>query len=287
MKNYLPTVSIITPNCYKLDEHRKLVFKRIISQSYKNYEFLIFNNGISQKEHKEIINYLDTHNKNTIKIKSFYSKNNIGIGKARRYLLRKIKSKYIIFIDSDDIADKILVAEKMKIINKFDGDIVVSNAYTFSSLRKLNSNKYKYRNYYLYNKLFNLRKFKFLASGINLIPNSGTLIERNFKTTDLLKNYPLDNHEDLILYRRLSERKVKILISNKYLIGYYINQKTKTGNKIKSRIWHIDVLVKHFKFNRFLALVMVLIGSFILLIIRKIENNIDLKFTNNNIIEIQ
>ena len=263
-------VSIITPNCYHLDNHRKIVLTNIAKQTHKNIELLIYNNGIKIDEHKRILKFIKSININ-IAIHSIYSLKKIGIGEARKALLKNSNGDYFIFIDSDDIVDKSIISEKLSLIIENEVDIVTCNARTFNELNEYINNKFKYRNYFLYNKILKNKIFYLCKSGINLIPNSGTLIRKNDTINQLINNYPVSKHEDFIFYKKLIERNLKILISNKYMINYFINSNTFTGNKILSRMWHYKILIKEFKYNHFKAFFAILLGSIILIFIRIAE----------------
>ena len=165
----------------------------------------------------------------------------------------------------------------MQLIEENLVNIVSCNARTFKSINEYKKNKFKYRNYFLYNKILNNKFFSIFKSGINLIPNSGTLIKRNKIINKLISNYPISKHEDFIFYKILLERDLKVLITDKYLINYFINSDSFTGNKIQSRIWHYKLLINHFNFSPLKALLSVISGSILLLIIRLIETKKNIK----------
>ena len=275
-------VSIITPNCYPLDKHRKIVLTNIAKQTHNNIELLIYNNGIKMDEHNRILNFIKSMNNNIV-INSIHSLKRIGIGQARKILLKNSTGNYLIFIDSDDIVDKSIISQKLKLIEENKVDIVTSNARTFNELDEYTNNKFKYRNYFLYNKILKNKIFGLCKSGINLIPNSGTLIKKNALISQLMNNYPISKHEDFIFYKKLVERESKILISNKCMISYFINKDTFTGNKIKSRIWHYKILKKEFKYSSHKAFFSIVLGSIILVFIRLTEK-ININFSKKDLL---
>lgn len=99
MKNI--KVSIIVPT-YNVEKYLADCLESLISQSLKEKEIIIVNDG-SKDRSLEIANeYASKHNE--IKV---YTKKNGGLSSARNYGLEVSNGEYIIFIDSDDmIIDK-------------------------------------------------------------------------------------------------------------------------------------------------------------------------------------
>ena len=61
-------------------------------ENYKNFKILIFEQEGSLESKKKLIKNLK------ISFDYFYSKNNIGLSKASNILLKKVKTKYCLFI---------------------------------------------------------------------------------------------------------------------------------------------------------------------------------------------
>ena len=115
----------------------------------------------------------------------------------------------------------------------------------------------------IFKKFFNAEIF----DGINPFPNSGTLIKRNKENNLLLKNYPICKHEDFIFYKRFIELNKEFTISNQYMISYN-TEGTSTSNKLKSRLWHYNCLVKELNRNKIKSAIYMIFGLSIILIIR-------------------
>lgn len=95
----LPKITIILPN-YNSEKTIKSTLNSILKQNYKNWELIIVDDNSNYKT-KEILNQI----KNS-KIKIYFNSKNKGAGYCRNLALRMTKSKYIAFIDSDDIWEK-------------------------------------------------------------------------------------------------------------------------------------------------------------------------------------
>jgi len=266
MKLKKDLASIIMPSCHKLTNNNKICYENSIKQNYSNVEFLIFVNGINKKEYYKLLEFLENKNIYNHKIKSLYSESRIPIGKARRDLLKISNGEYIIFLDSDDIPKKSIIKDKILISKLNNSNIIFSNANLHKNISSKKRNIIN-RNYFIYlikfKKIFNHQIFE----GINLFPNSGTLIKKTRKNLKLLKSYPICNHEDFIFYKKLISLNKEFTASNKYLISYNVGDSS-TSNKIKSRIWHFNCLIKELKRNIIQAIIYIFIGSLFLIILR-------------------
>jgi glycosyltransferase involved in cell wall biosynthesis len=88
-------VSAIIP-CYNGGEYISEAVDSIASQTFKNIEIIVVDDGSDENSTLEILNELDT-SKTTI-----YHKENGGPASARNYGIEKSSGKYILTLDSDD-----------------------------------------------------------------------------------------------------------------------------------------------------------------------------------------
>ena len=93
-------VSIILPN-YNSSKTIVDTINSILLQTYKNWELIIVDD-CSDKKTKNILSKY----KNIKKIKIFYLKKNKGTAYCRNLAIKKSKSYYLAFIDSDDTWEK-------------------------------------------------------------------------------------------------------------------------------------------------------------------------------------
>ena len=112
-----PYVSIITPN-YNGSKYIEKTIKSVISQTNKNFEYLIFD-ACSNDASLKIIN---KYKKN---IDHISVKKDLGIYHAITKAIKKSKGNIILWINSDDILDKDAVSNVIKIFkvkkkNKLD-----------------------------------------------------------------------------------------------------------------------------------------------------------------------
>lgn len=93
-------ITIIIP-CYNVEKYIKKCLSSIIDQSYPNFEVFLIDDGSTDNTGKIIRQTI----KNDQRFKYFYQKNS-GQAVARNFGLRKTKTKYVTFIDSDDYVEK-------------------------------------------------------------------------------------------------------------------------------------------------------------------------------------
>ena len=125
-------VSVIM-SVYNSDSSLRKSIQSILNQSYKNYEFIIVNDGSSDDSYK-IIN--DIKKKNS-RIKFYNFKENKGLGHSLNFAIKRSKGSYIARLDSDDYAYKDRLSTQIKFIKRNPlVDILGSNADYFSSSNK-------------------------------------------------------------------------------------------------------------------------------------------------------
>ena len=95
----LPLVSIIM-NCHNGEKYLKDSIKSIISQTYKNWELVFWDNNSKDNSKKIVKNFNDK------RIKYFKSKKFNSLYHSRNLAIKKAKGKYIGFLDVDDLWEK-------------------------------------------------------------------------------------------------------------------------------------------------------------------------------------
>ena len=84
-------------NCYNGASYLKEAIESVLSQTYKNFEFLLIDN-FSTDETKNIFKSFPDQ-----RLKYYKTKSHLKLGDARNYALQFVNSDYISFIDADDI----------------------------------------------------------------------------------------------------------------------------------------------------------------------------------------
>ena len=104
---------------YNDEKNVEQAIKSILGQSYRNFEFMILDDGSSDDSY-EIIRDLSKYDE---RIKLFRNEINIGLTKSLNFLLSKSKHSYIARQDSDDISLPFRFEKQLNFIesNNIDG----------------------------------------------------------------------------------------------------------------------------------------------------------------------
>ena len=221
--NKLPSVTIIIPYKNNLD-YLFTALKSIFKQSYKNFKILIVYDDEDKSDLSKIKKFLKSKaTKKKILFKIIVNKTSLGAGYARNVGIKKSKSKYLAFLDSDDIWAK----NKLKTqVNYMEKNKIL---FSHTSYHVINTN----------NKIISSRlakkkiKFQDLVKSCDI--GLSTVI---LKSSLLLKNkllFPkLKTKEDYILWLQIA-KKIKTIRGLNIKLAYY--RKTKgslSSNKLLS-----------------------------------------------------
>ena len=91
-----PIVSIIM-NCYNGETYLDESISSILSQTYKNWELIFWDNKSQDKSAEIFKKYNDK------RLKYFYAKEHTTLYKARNLAIEKSSGEFIAFLDTDDL----------------------------------------------------------------------------------------------------------------------------------------------------------------------------------------
>ena len=112
-------VSIIIP-VYNSKEYLEELFSSLESQTYKNIEIILVDDGSTDGSGEACENF-----KRRDKRVKLYRQNNMGSSAARNVGLEKMTGQYVTFIDSDDTIDPDYISSFMEKIDKGNENIIV------------------------------------------------------------------------------------------------------------------------------------------------------------------
>ncbi|MBR1443324.1 MAG: glycosyltransferase family 2 protein [Firmicutes bacterium] len=95
----LPLVSIIVP-VYNVEKYISRCIESLISQTYKNIEIILVDDGTQDKSGEICEKYAKKDKRIVV-----YHKENGGLSDARNYGIEKSNGEYLSFVDSDDYVD--------------------------------------------------------------------------------------------------------------------------------------------------------------------------------------
>ena len=132
MKNL---ISVIV-NCHNGERYLEKCIASIISQKYKNFEIIFFDNFSSDNSKKILDNFKDK------RIKYFYSGIKFPLYKARNEAIKKTSGSLIAFLDVDDWWDEEYLSSRSEIFSDVSYDFYYCNANFFYEKNKI-FRKYK------------------------------------------------------------------------------------------------------------------------------------------------
>ena len=234
-------IDIILPNFNSSDSIKETI-KSIIDQTFKNWKLII----VDDCSDKKTRTLLKKFSKNK-RIKIYWLKKNKGAGYCRNYAIKKSKSSYLAFIDSDDIWKKDKLETQLRFMENNNYLFTYTNYETFGKKIKFISPAKEY----------DFKKFVNDTS----ICTSTMIIKKN-----ILKNIKFINSEICEDYFF----KCKILkICNAYCLDDYLTKYRIRKNSLQSSslknfywIWKINREYNKFNFlENFFSLFFISINS--------------------------
>lgn len=113
-----PLVSVVM-SCYNSEKYLKEAIDSILNQSYKNFEFIIWNDGSKDSSEDIIKEYTDS------RIRYFFHENT-GLGTALNLACKEAKGKYIARMDSDDISLPTRLEEEVDYLENHENVVLLS-----------------------------------------------------------------------------------------------------------------------------------------------------------------
>ena len=127
--NYNPLVSIII-NCYNGEDHLKDCIESLLSQTYKNWEIIFWDNQSDDKSETIYKNFKDK------RLKYFKAEKHTSLYKARNHAIEKTNGELISFIDVDDLWEINKLELQVQLFNDPKIDLVYSNLWIIKNNSK-------------------------------------------------------------------------------------------------------------------------------------------------------
>ena len=129
-------VSVIM-NCYNGDSYLRESINSVLSQTYKNWELIFWDNRSEDKSAEIFKEYKDE------RFKYFYAENHTTLYKARNLAIEKSKGAFIAFIDTDDLWISNKLETQIRCFNDSDVGVVFSNCWILKNkkFKKIYINK--------------------------------------------------------------------------------------------------------------------------------------------------
>ncbi|WP_072090900.1 glycosyltransferase family A protein [Candidatus Pelagibacter communis] len=214
----LPYVTIIIPYKNNL-EYLFIALKSIFKQSYKNFKILIVYDDEDKSDLFKIKKFFkNTLFKRKISYKIIVNKHSLGAGYARNVGIKKSNTKYLAFLDSDDIWDK----NKLNIqINFMEKNNIL---FSHTSYHVINSNNKIISSRSARNEIIFKDLIKSCDIGLSTVIVSSSLLGK-----DKLIFPRIKTKEDYVLWLQIV-KKIKTIRGLNIKLTYY----RKTKNSLSS-----------------------------------------------------
>ena len=228
MSESKPLVSIIM-NCHNGGKFLEQSVNSIISQTYKNWELIFWDNDSKDDSKKIITKFPDK------RIKYFKSKKFNKLYKSRNLAIQNAKGDFISFLDTDDLWQKDKLEKQINFFSKNkDYEIVYSNYNIYDESKKKRFIKFK----------------KVLPSGMvfkQLLRNYTVGIVTICLRSNLFKDNSFNDNFDIIgdfdLFLKFSENK-KIGYMHDILAEYRLHKSNLSKKKIDEHVIELQTWVQ-------------------------------------------
>ena len=228
MSESKPLVSIIM-NCHNGGKFLEQSVNSIISQTYKNWELIFWDNDSKDDSKKIITKFPDK------RIKYFKSKKFNRLYKSRNLAIQNAKGDFISFLDTDDLWQKDKLEKHINFFSKNkDYEIVYSNYNIYDESKKKRFIKFK----------------KVLPSGMvfkQLLRNYTVGIVTICLRSNLFKDNSFNDNFDIIgdfdLFLKFSENK-KIGYMHDILAEYRLHKSNLSKKKIDEHVIELQTWVQ-------------------------------------------
>lgn len=211
-------VSIIVP-VYQSKKYITTCINSILNQTYKNYEVILIDDG-SNDGSEVICDYLSRNNPFVTSIHQF----NKGVSAARNNGINFATGNYLLFVDSDDYIEPIMLEEMIDKMERSNADIVYCNYSRVYLDREIELQPEVEEKSYKVEEFIDVF-FKLID--LSIVHNIGTKLYR----ADLIKGNSIcfDERysicEDILFCLEATRKSNVIFYLNKALYNYSINNK--------------------------------------------------------------
>ncbi|KEK25453.1 glycosyltransferase [Bacillus gaemokensis] len=122
-------LSVVITN-YNKEQYLEQCLESVISQTLKNIEIIVVDDGSTDNSRKVLQQYQKQHEHLTI-----YMQKNAGVSVARNVGLQHAKGEYVTFLDADDYVNKMAYEQLYELANQKGADIAIANITCFNEYR--------------------------------------------------------------------------------------------------------------------------------------------------------
>lgn len=229
MKKENIEVTVLMSVYKEKSEEIKEAIESILQQSFKNFEFLIIDDGQEERIQRVIREYNDP------RIKLIVNSSNIGLAKSLNKGIEIAKGKYIVRMDADDISYPNRIKKQLDFINKNPQYAVIAGkAHIFDE-----------NGIYGTSKSSGKVEKKQLVKGTPFIHPTMLIKKECIKQIGGYPNYR--RAQDYAMIMKMYSNGFKGYIMDDVLIKYRMNQNGYKKKKFKYRIMEMKIRAKYYK----------------------------------------
>ena len=258
LNNY-PLVSIII-NCYNGQTYLEECIKSVLSQSYKNWEIIFWDNRSEDKSAEIFKSHKD------VRFRYYYSDRHTSLYEARNLAIEKSKGELLAFIDTDDLWEQNKLELQVSLFKDSKISLVYSNLWLLKNNlqnKKIFINK-KSPSGFIYEKLLDEYNVGIITVVFrkSIINNMTKIFDERFSIIGdfdfflrLSKSYYFHYTETPLAYYRIHDKNFSSIYKEKEMEEFNIwldENKNNVSLKIIKKIKKRNNLRKllHFKFSR-------------------------------------
>lgn len=192
-------ISCIIP-CYNCERYISKTIESLLDQTIKPFEIILVNDG-STDNTLEILRRTEEQNKDIVKVINV--EKNKGVSHARNYGVKSSRGDYILFIDSDDIAEPKLIERYHDRLKELNNDVEDKYILCFSAYIQIdeNGNQISEIGRGIQVEPEEILGYEFYR---NIIPTTGVLVKKNYFMISGGFNERIGYSEDWDLWLRLA-----------------------------------------------------------------------------------
>ncbi|KKS02247.1 MAG: Glycosyltransferase, group 2 family [candidate division WWE3 bacterium GW2011_GWF2_41_45] len=214
-----PNVSVVM-GVYNGEKYLHEAIESVLNQTYRNFEFIIVNDGSTDNTEKIILRYKNKDDR----IKYLKNKLNVGQSKTWNLAIDKSRGKYIARMDADDICLSNRFEEQIKFLNNNPNIDVLGTQYFIINANEIKSIK-------------SSLVPRDLRDAKPSVHHPTCILKKELFVKFGKYNSKFDGAEDLELWYRFYSNGVNFYNINKYLFKYRIHGNNVSVKKIKRQVY--------------------------------------------------
>lgn len=224
-------VSVVV-TVYGVERYIRRFAESLFSQSYKNIEFIIVNDGSKDSSMEILSECLSSFPQELQSRVKIFNNENMGLAKARVFAINQATGDYIIAVDADDWMDETMIE---KLVAAAPGHDFIYCDFYF--VRDGKANPYSAKDYDVKKKtqwmddVLRWSSYSFMWDAMF----SAKLVKQNSLITPIC-----DMNEDTFLYFQLLQRAQSIAHVREPLYYYRISSQSMTNSRERRKVKHVE-----------------------------------------------